>query len=292
MPDSDFVGTTEIDTQDVNHLGTQRFQSDKFSLVDASDATKVMDFDLSGISSGATSTFTVPDVDGTYVTLAATQTLTSKTLTAPIINNAATLSVDDDNFTITESGDQTAILAFQTSGITTATTRTLTAQDQDGTIGLTGKSRTVLYSGIGKVGAGAGWAVGAAANTGYSGTVAASQTAGTFVMQVPYIGVGDTITGFYPIAQIESGGNTVTIDADLRTHVNVLTDPTDASVGAITQISKSADYAVGIADIKSGLSHTVLATNSYYILFTVTTGASCDVILLGCAIVFTDTSGS
>ena len=220
------------------------------------------------------------------------QTLTNKTLTAPTINNVATLSVDDDNFTVTDNADQTKILALQCSGITTATTRTVTLQDASATMGLTGQSRTTIFNGIGKVGGSAGWAVGAAADTAYMGTVAASQTAGTYIVQLPYLGIGDTITGVYPIGQIESAGGAVTLDADLRAHTNAAGEPTDASVGAITQISVTADTAVGIAHIKSGLTHTVLATNSYYVLLTATTAASTDIILMGIAVVFTDTTGT
>jgi len=283
---------TETHPENIHHEGEFTVLASKFRVLDDTDPTKVAKIVCSSISANSVSEITIPDSDDTAVFLTATQTLTNKTLTAPTLNNCAIISVDDDNFTITESGDQTAILAFQTSGITTATTRTVTAQDANGTMGFTGKSRTVLFSGIGKVGGSAGWAVGAAADTAYSATMAASQTAGTFVMQLPYVGVGDTITGVYPIGQIESAGGAVTLDCDLRAMTNAAGDPTDASVGAITQISVSADTAVGIAHIKSGLTHTVLATNNYYVLLTGTTAASTDIILLGVAIVFTDTSGS
>ena len=282
---------TRTKSHNEHRTGEFTVLASKFRVLDDTDPTKVAKFVCSSITANSVSEITIPDSDDTAVFLTATQTLTNKTLTAPTLNNCAVLSVDDDNFTITESGDQTAILRFETSGITTATTRTVTAQDANGTMGLTGKSRTVLLTGIGKVGAGAGWAVGAAANTGYLATMAASQTAGTFVVQIPYVGVGDTITGVYPIAQIESAGNTVTLDFDLRAHTNTAADPGDASVLSGTQISVTADTAVGIAHVKTG-THVVLATNSYYILLTGTTGASCDIILLGAAVVFTDTSGS
>lgn len=136
-----------------------------------------------------------------------------------------------------------------------------------------------IYSLAGaKVGAGAGWTVGAAANI-YQATMAAGQTAGTLVIPVGGLKVGDTITAFSVYGQIESAGNGVTVDADLRAQTNVAADPTDASIGAITQVSVTADTAMAAA--KTGLTETVAATKAYYILVTATTGASTDIRLLG-----------
>lgn len=47
---------------------------------------------------------------------------------------AADLSIHDDHFKIVDNGDVTKIAQFQASGITTATTRTKTLQDTDGTL--------------------------------------------------------------------------------------------------------------------------------------------------------------
>ena len=48
-----------------------------------------------------------------------------------------TVQVQDNNFTISDDVDSTKLIAFQASGITTGTTRTLTAPDASGTIALT-----------------------------------------------------------------------------------------------------------------------------------------------------------
>jgi hypothetical protein len=130
-----------------------------------------------------------------------------------------------------------------------------------------------------KVGAGAGWTVAAANNLPYMGTVAASQTAGTLVVPIDGLKVGETITGFKVVAQVESAGGAVTLDAALRAVTNVAADPTDASIGSITQVAVSADTAV--AAEKTGLSEVVAANKSYYFLLTATTAASTDIILLG-----------
>ena len=128
-----------------------------------------------------------------------------------------------------------------------------------------------------KVGSAAGWVLGGADNLPYVATMAAGQTAGTLVIPIHGLHIGDTITGFKIIAQVEAAGNTVTIDADLRAVTNVAAEPTDASIGTMTQVSVSADTAV--AQAKTGLTEVVTSGKSYYLLITATTGASCDIIL-------------
>jgi hypothetical protein len=136
-----------------------------------------------------------------------------------------------------------------------------------------------IYSLAGaKVGATAGWTVNAAADL-TQATMAAGGTASTLVIPVGGLKVGDTITGFSVYGQIESAGNTVTLDAALRAQTNVAADPTDASIGSITQVSVTADTAMAAA--KTGLTETVSASKAYYILVTATTAASTDIRLLG-----------
>lgn len=60
-----------------------------FSIKDNSDATKIAQFQCSGITTATTRTFTLPDVSDTLVTLTATQTLTNKTLTSPTLTTPA-----------------------------------------------------------------------------------------------------------------------------------------------------------------------------------------------------------
>ncbi len=134
----------------------------------------------------------------------------------------------------------------------------------------------------GKVGATAGFAF--TNDTGVT-TVPASQTDSTLTIPLA-LKEGDIITAFTLSGQIESAANTVLVDADLRVTTAAAADVTDASIGAITQISKTADYL--IADSKTGLSHTVISGNSYYVLVTVRTTASTDVVIQGVEVTVTE----
>jgi len=140
---------------------------------------------------------------------------------------------------------------------------------------------------VGFAGTTAGWSITGSAlgNTG-SAKCPASQTAATYVIPVTIpLKVGDTITAFTVTGQIESAGGAVTLDVDLRKLTAAAGDLVDASVGAITQISKTADYA--IADSKTALAEVVTATESFYFLCTATTAASTDIDFQGIYITVT-----
>lgn len=101
-----------------------------FTLQDDGDATKQLQFQLSGISTATTRTLTIPDASGVIELTTATQTVQNKTL-----DNTNTITLKDTNFTLQDDGDTTKQLRFQLSGITTATTRTITIPDGNGTLG-------------------------------------------------------------------------------------------------------------------------------------------------------------
>lgn len=73
-----------------NSMSTLVVVDSGFTIVDDGDATKKIAFQASGITTGTTRTFTVPNYDATLATLAGTETLTNKTLTAPVINGTVT----------------------------------------------------------------------------------------------------------------------------------------------------------------------------------------------------------
>ena len=69
-----------------------------FRIRDNSDNTKQLAFECSGISGSTTRTLTVQDVNGTISLIAATETLTNKTLTSPVLNSTISgTSIKDED---------------------------------------------------------------------------------------------------------------------------------------------------------------------------------------------------
>ena len=139
-----------------------------FRVIDSTDNTKQVAFDASAVSGSTTRTLAVPDASDTLTLLAATQTLTNKTIalgsntiTGALANGitattqsasdnstkvATTAYVDnqvtagavnefgDNVFRVKDNSDASKKLAFECSGISGSTTRTMTVPDSDGTI--------------------------------------------------------------------------------------------------------------------------------------------------------------
>ena len=139
-----------------------------FRVRDNSDNTKQLAFECSGISGGTTRTLTVPDASDTLVVLAAAQTLTNKTIalgsntvtgaladgitattqsasdnstkvatTAYVDNQVSSGAANefaDNVFRVKDNSDASKKLAFECSGISGSTTRTMTVPNTDGTI--------------------------------------------------------------------------------------------------------------------------------------------------------------
>lgn len=135
----------------------------------------------------------------------------------------------------------------------------------------------IIPAGNGRAGTTAGWT-----NTGTNineALLPQSSTASTFTIPLQALNLGDTIVGYKVIAQIESAGGTATLDADLRKLTNAAADPVDSSVGAITQVSVTADTAVA-ASKTLATADVVETRESFYVLLTGTTAASTDIRLL------------
>jgi hypothetical protein len=174
----------------------------------------------------------------------------------------------------------------------TNTTSTTNIQAGSGGINITGNvNRTsqqyvqsIAYAKLGA--SGAGWVIGAADSISLA-TLPQSQTAENIVIPITIpLKVGWTITAFSLNGQIDSAGGAVTLDADLRKLTEATAGYADASIGAITQIAKTADYKV--VDAKSSLAEVVAADESYYILVTGTTAATTDIEIASITITVTE----
>lgn len=152
------------------------------------------------------------------------------------------------------------------------------------------ENRKILYSAsLGKVGGGAGFVTRAANNTDLV-TCPASQTAAKYLIPITGLKIGDKITAFHLIGQIESAGNAVTVDVDLRKMTAAAADPSDASITTMTQLSVTADTVMGSSNTSKTLTtpEVVAADCIYYALITATTLGSTDIALMGLAVVVTE----
>lgn len=148
---------------------------------------------------------------------------------------------------------------------------------------------SISAAGQAKAGTTAGWVVAAGDNISLV-TCPAAQSASTLVIPITGLKVGWIITGFHLVGQIEAAGNTATLDADLRKMTAAAADVTDASIGAITQISVIADTIISSSNSSKTLAspETIGADETFYILLTATTAAATDIALQGVAITVTE----
>lgn len=187
--------------------------------------------------------------------------------------------------TIVNRSKQTMRYGFGCSAFTSGTMVTTVTE-----LSSTNSNKLIANAGVlAKAGATAGWTVAAGANIALA-TCAASSTAATLVVPITGLKVGQKITGFHLIGQIESAGGTVTVDAQLRKHTSAAADVADALVGSITQVSVTADTILSASNSLKDLTapEVVGEDETFYVLVTATTAASTDVALQGVALLVAD----
>lgn len=140
-----------------------------------------------------------------------------------------------------------------------------------------------------KAGTTAGWAVNAGDNKNSLARLPASQAGSTLVIPLTGFKVGDIITAFSLVGQVESGGNNVTIDAELRKQTAAAADLSDANVASMTQLVVAVDTILSASNTaKTGISDTIAADETFYLLITATTTGSTDIDLQGALVTVTE----
>lgn len=201
----------------------------------------------------------------------------SGALTGGSLVSAGNITINTDKFTVAGASGNTVVGG--TLGVTGAVTLSSS---------LIRAAQVKTWNDAAKAGATAGFVIDAATNVWRMATCPADKTASTCVVPLPGLKVGDTITAFNLLGQIESAGGTVTIDAALRKTTAAAGDITDGEVAAMTQISATADTKVSVTNSNKTLTSVVGVDEAYYILITATTGSSCDIDLMGVQLTITE----
>lgn len=216
-------------------------------------------------------------VSGTFVGTIVLEKSVGGSAWIPLIPSISAAAVASGNVVVSLSDQGSASFRFRCSAFTSGTIVTSITDSKS-------KSSIVRHlpaAGRSKAGATSGFVVAAADNKALV-TCPASQTASTLVIPVPELRVGDKIKGFYSVGQLESVGGTVTFDAQLRVMKAIISGASDSLVGAMTQLSVTAETILSKDNtILEGLDQMVAADENYYFLITVTTGSSCSVTLQG-----------
>lgn len=214
------------------------------------------------------------------------------------------VAVTDANFSIKDDLDATKIAKLQCAGITTGTTRTYELPNADTTLvgtdatqDLTNKTLsnctivddlvrngcyyTIPLSGLAKVGGTAGWVVAPTDNT-CMVTCPAGQTGAKLIVPLLQIRPEKSfVVSFNLLGQIESAGNAVTLNANLRKMTSAAADVVDASIDSIDQISVTADTELNVSTSSKLLASPTQVTfyDIFYLVITATTAAATDIAL-------------
>lgn len=85
----DISTSQNVTNKTLDNTNVLSVRDDRFTLQDSGDTTKQAQFQLSGITTATTRTYTLPNASSTIADISTAQTLTNKALTSPVINNGS-----------------------------------------------------------------------------------------------------------------------------------------------------------------------------------------------------------
>lgn len=111
---ADISTTQNLTNKTLNNTNTITVRDDRFTLQDNLDTTKQAVFQLSGITTATTRTYTLPNASITVVGTDATQVLTNKTITAPAITGG---TIDNSTVTVDAIAGHTSATVVTVAGL-------------------------------------------------------------------------------------------------------------------------------------------------------------------------------
>jgi hypothetical protein len=185
-----------------------------------------------------------------------------------------TYAADQTGALWTNDTDRPARLRLHCVTLDEADTVVYTLQDSiaSGTVAAT-TARSIVCVGPAKAGTTAGWVVAAANNIGKLATLPLNISAGTLVMRIPNLAVGDRIVGAYLVGSLQAtAGQHTTIALDLRSLTAAVAGATDARVAVSATLDVVANTIMSSANTAvASCDHTMIAGESLYALITATT---------------------
>ncbi|HNG26001.1 MAG TPA: hypothetical protein PLJ37_01195, partial [Chitinophagales bacterium] len=131
------TGTQTLSNKTLDNTTTLTIKDNAFTIVDNADTTKAVNLHVENVTTATTRDWFFPDSSDAFVGISTPQSISSKIFTFSTIGNTNAITIKDNSFTLQDDGDTTKQAVFQLSGITTATTRTLTVPNASGTLALT-----------------------------------------------------------------------------------------------------------------------------------------------------------